>query len=380
LRKITALSGTRAEYGLLKPVLKAINDHPDLELSLIVAGMHLSDRFGNTVSDIERNNFKIKAKIESLVDDDTGAAMAESVGNCLISTVKALEKIKPDILLIIADIGPTLSGAIAGAYMNIPVAHLHGGDLSGSVDDFVRHAITKLSHIHLPATYESAERIRKLGEEEFRIFVVGAPGLDSILNNEFIHSNEIALKYNLDLTKPVLVLIQHPISTELESTEMQIRETMDALISFNNQCVIIYPNADAGGRIIIKTIEEHKQYSFIQIHKSLPHKDYLGLLKVSDVIIGNSSSGLIEAPSFNLPAVNIGSRQKNRQRAKNVIDVEHNKADIIEAINKALSQEFKNEIKDCINPYGDGKTGTKVARILSEIKLDKSLLQKKITY
>jgi UDP-N-acetylglucosamine 2-epimerase (non-hydrolysing)/GDP/UDP-N,N'-diacetylbacillosamine 2-epimerase (hydrolysing) len=381
MRKIAAITGSRAEYGLAQPIFEAIDSRKNLELSLIVTGMHLSREFGYTVREIEKDGFKIAARIENLAPEDTGAAMARSIGRCILGVVDALEEIKPDILLVLTDLGHTLAGAIAGSHMNIPVAHLHGGDVSGTVDEFVRHAITKLSHIHLTATKQSAERIIKMGEEPWRVYVVGAPGLDTVLNKKLIEQEKIAKKFALDLKKPILLVVQHPVITEVEQAKTQMRETMEALFGLKEQSIVIYPNADAGGRRMIKVIEQYMKYPFIQMYKSLPHIEYLSLMKIASVMVGNSSSGIIEAPSFHLPVVNIGTRQAGRERSTNVIDVGYNREEIVKAVKKALhDRKFRAKVKKCKNPYGDGKASQRIVKVLSKIEITPKLLQKRITY
>jgi GDP/UDP-N,N'-diacetylbacillosamine 2-epimerase (hydrolysing) len=381
MRKIAAITGTRAEYGIFKSVLREIEANPKLNLSLIVVGMHLSTEFGYTVKEIEEDGFKIEAKINVLHSEDTGAAMSKSVGRCMVRTANALEKIKPDFLLILGDRSEMLVGAVSATYMGIPVAHIHGGDISGNVDEPVRHAITKLAHIHFAATKESADRIIKMGEEPWRVHVVGAPGLDLILNEKMPEPRETAKKYGLDLSKPVLLVVQHSVVTEADDAPNQIRETLDAIVELGYQTILIYPNADAGGRRMIEVIRGYEKYPFIKTFRSLLHKEYLGLMKLASVMVGNSSSGIIEAPSFHLPVVNIGTRQRGRQRAENVIDVDYDKEEIKMAIRKALhDEEFKEKVKNCKNPYGDGKAGMRIANILSEVKIDKRLLEKRMTY
>lgn len=381
MRKIAVITGTRAEYGLAKSILKSIQKHPKLELALIVTGMHLSTEFGYTVKEIKRDGFKIDATLGTLHSADTGAAMTQTIGSCILKLADTLEDMRPDILLVLTDLGHTLAGAIAGAYMNIPVAHLHGGDVSGTVDESVRHAITKLSHVHFSATKKSAERIIKMGEEKWRVHVVGAPGLDVILNEKLIETKEIAKKYSLDLSKPIVLMVQHSVTTESDDSAKQIRETLNAIVELKHHTVLIYPNADAGGRRMIKAIKEYEKYQFIKTFKSLPRKDYLSLMKIASVMVGNSSSGIIEAPSFHLPVVNIGTREAGRERAGNVIDVDYNKNEIIKTVEKALYDEkFKEKVKKCKSPYGDGKAGERIAKVLSEIKINKNLLQKRMTY
>lgn len=381
MKKIAVITGTRADYGIYYPILKAILAHPNLKLFLIVTGSHLSPKFGNTVDEILKDGFKIKAKVDMLLDGDTGSAMARSLGTGIIGITQVLESIKPHMLLILGDRGEMLAGAIAGVHMNIIVAHIHGGEVSGTVDEPLRHAITKLSHIHLVATDESAQRIIKLGEQKDAVFVVGAPGLDTIINQELIDPITTAKRFNLDISRSILLVLQHPVTTEVKEASWQMKQTMEALVELSMQTILILPNSDAGGQAMIKTIKKYAHYPFIQSFQNLPHIEYLSLMKIANVMIGNSSSGIIEAPSFHLPVVNIGTRQQGRQRAKNIIDVTYDKTEIIKAINKALfNSNFKEKVRNCLNPYGDGKAGPKIAKILSQIKITQSLLQKKLAY
>jgi UDP-hydrolysing UDP-N-acetyl-D-glucosamine 2-epimerase len=336
MRKIAVVTGTRAEYGILKPVLKAIKACPRLDLVLIVTGMHLSKEFGYTIKEIRKDGSTIDAKVEMLYTEDTRAAMAKSIGKCIQKMTEMLERIKPDFIVLLGDRAEMLAGAVAASYMGIPIAHLHGGEVSGSVDDSVRHAITKLAHIHFPATQESANRIIKMGEDPSRIFIVGAPSLDTILNEKPPERAELSKRYGLDLAKPILLVLQHPVVTEADEAARQTKETLDAIVELKHQTILIYPNADAGGRRMIKVIKKYEKYPFIKSFKSIPYTDYLGLMKVVSVMIGNSSSGIIEAPSFHLPVVSIGTRQKGRERSTNVIDVGYNREEIVEAVKKAL--------------------------------------------
>lgn len=325
MKKIAVITGTRAEYGIFKSVLNEIEAKAGLRLSLIVIGMHLSLEFGHTVDEIERDGFKIGAKIAVLHGEDTKASMAKSIGECLTKAAEALKLIKPDILLVLGDRSEMLVGAVAATYMGIAIAHIHGGEISGNVDEPVRHAITKLAHIHFPATQESAERIIRMGEEFWRVHVVGAPGLDLILNERILGSKKVAAKYGLEVSKPVLLVLQHSVVTEADQASDQIRQTLEAVKELKHQAVLIYPNADAGGRRMIRVIKEYEKYPFVKTFKSVPHEEYLGLMRLASVMVGNSSSGIIEAPSFGLPVVNIGTRQKGRQRAGNVIDVDYDR-------------------------------------------------------
>ncbi len=376
-RKVAVLTGTRAEYGILRPILRRINDHPDLELYLIVTGMHLSDEFGYTVAEIEKDNFNVYARLNTLNKDDTGAGMSRYIGSTILKLSGIFEDLKPDMLLLLGDRGEMLAGAIVAACMNILIAHIHGGETSGSVDEGFRHAISKLAHLHFVATEDSKQKLISMGEDPSRIFVVGAPGLDDIFK-ELIPPQELSIKYQLDISKPIILLVQHPVVTEAEEAPDQIRETLEAIAELKFQTIVIYPNADAGGRRMIEIIKEYEgKYPFIRAYKSLPRRDYLSLMSIATVMVGNSSSGIIEAPSFGLPVINIGTRQKGRLRAGNVIDVGYNKEEIKRAIIKAIyDKDFRNKVKTIKNPWGDGKASERIVSVLASIKIDKNLLQK----
>jgi len=380
MRKVLYISGTRADYGLMRETLFQIKKHPQLDLEVIATGMHLMPEFGKTVNEIKKDGFRVY-EINAIYKKDNRESMSNFIGEFIQLLTKKIKKLKPDIILILGDRGEMLAGAIVGVYLEIPVAHIHGGDISLTVDEIIRHAITKLSHIHFPATKKSAERIIKLGENRWRVFKVGAPGLDEILNRRLFSKKELAQKYNLNLSKPILLIIQHSVTGETEKAGRQMKETLEAIRELKFQSIIIYPNADVGGRKMIKVIEKYRKLSFIRIYKNIPRKDYLSIMKIADVMVGNSSSGIIETPSFHLPVVNIGIRQKGRERAENVINVDYNKQEIKKAILKALyDKKFKNKVKKCKNPYGDGRAGIRIANILSKIKINKKLLQKQLTF
>jgi UDP-hydrolysing UDP-N-acetyl-D-glucosamine 2-epimerase len=379
-RKILYISGTRADYGLMRETLIAIRKHPKLKLDIVVTGMHLMPEFGKTIYDIKKDKFKIH-EIKAIYKNDSKESMSIFIGKFIQLLTEKIKKIKPDIILLLGDRGEMLAGAIVGSYLGIPVAHIHGGEVTSTVDEISRHAITKLSHIHFPATKKSAERLIKMGEDAWRIYLVGAPGLDSVLKQKLFSKEIISRKYNLDIKKPIILVIQHPVSEEFDKASYQMRETMEAIKDLGYQSIVIYPNADAGGRKMIKIIEKYRKYPFIKIFKSIPRKDYLSLMNVASVMVGNSSSGIIEAPSFHLPFVNIGSRQKSRERAENVIDVDYKRDEIKKAIKKAIhNKEFRDKIKRCKNPYVNGETGLKIAKVLATIKINKKLLEKQLTY
>jgi len=380
MKKILYISGTRADYGLFREVLFQIKKTPNLKVEIIATGMHLMSEFGKTINEIKEDGFKIH-KIDATFQSDSRESMLRFISRLILKLTKKIRHIKPDIIFIQGDRIEMLAGAIVGIYLGIPVIHSHGGEVTSTVDEIARHAITKLSHIHLVSTLKSAERIIKMGEDPSRIFVVGAPGLDVILNKKLISKETVMKKYKLDLSEPFLLVIQHPVTEEVKESAKQMRETMEALKELKYQSVVVYPSADPGGRKMIEVIEKYRNYPFIQIYQNIPHGEYLNLMKLASVIVGNSSSGIIEAPSFHLPAVNIGRRQEGRERTINVIDVDYNKEQIKKAIKKAIfDKKFREKVKKCKNPYGDGKTGKRIVKILNKIKIDKKLLQKKIAY
>jgi len=248
-RNIAVITGTRAEYGLLNPVMKAIANHSKLSISVIATGMHLSHEHGYTIDQIRKDGFRIDAAVDMLLSNDTGAAMAKSLGIGIIGITQALEHIKPDIILVLGDRGETLAAAIASSHMNIPLAHIHGGDTmtGGVIDNNIRHAITKLAHIHFPATRDSTNRILNLGEESWRVHLVGAPALDRILNADITSKAEMTHKYHLQKGKPLIMVVQHPVNTEFDQAGKQMLATLNVIVKLKRQTIIIYPNADAGG-------------------------------------------------------------------------------------------------------------------------------------
>jgi len=379
-RKVLYITGTRADYGLMQSVLNKIDSHPSLDLELIVTGMHLMDEFGNTYTEIKKDGFK-SHKIKSIFDKDDKASMSIFIGDFIKKFTERVKKIEPDFIMVLGDRGEMLGGAVVGSYMSIPVVHLHGGEITSTVDEIARHAITKLSNIHLPSNEKSAERIKKMGENPDNIHVVGAPGLDYIVEENLPSKNSLIEKYNIDDSEPLIVAVQHPVTLEVDKAQEQIKETLKALKKLNYQTILVYPNADAGGRKMIEEIRKFENEDFLDTYKNIPRKEYLGLLNICDALVGNSSSGIIEAPSFELPVINIGTRQEGRERAENVIDVDYDRKEIIKTVEKALfDEDFQNKIKNIENPYGEGRTGEKVARILEKKKINKELLRKKLEY
>lgn len=364
----------------MRATLSRIQDHPRLEVEVVATGMHLMPQFGKTIQEIKKDGWKLHP-IYATYEKDRKESMASFLGKFIQLLTSKIRKIKPHFILLLGDRAEMLGGAIVGAYLTIPVAHVHGGDISSTIDEFARHAITKLSHIHFPATKNAAKRIIEMGEESWRVSVVGAPGLDYILHGRLYSKAQIEMAYSINFTQPLILVLQHPVTLEIQDAQIQMRETMEALRELRYQTIVLYPNADAGGKKMILIIEQYRRYPFVRIYKSVPYRDYISLMKFATVMVGNSSSGIVEAPSFHLPVVNIGTRQAGRERAGNTIEVDYRKKDIQKAIRKTLfDTKFRKKLRSCRSPYGSGTAGYKIASILSKIPIDKKLLQKQLTY
>ena len=369
-KKILYITGTRADYGLMYTTLKSLNDDDNFQLDIVVTGMHLMEEFGCSINEIKQDNFKLHV-IDQIFSKDDEQSMSKFIGSLIIDLTNLMVELKPDIVLLLGDRGEMLAGAIVASYLKIPVAHIHGGDVSSTVDDSTRHAITKLSNIHFPATEKSALRIKQMGENPDNIFVVGAPGLDSIISiKNNIDENHLKKKYNIQ--KDFILVLQHPVSLEVDEAAFQISQTLDAVTSTEYQVIVVYPNADAGGRAMIEKIDEYD----IDTYKNIPHEDFIGLLGLASILIGNSSSGIIESSSFKLPVINIGTRQSGREKASNVVDVDYNSNDILDVIKYMESDEYCNNLRKCKNPYGDGKASQRICEILKNIEINNHLLNK----
>jgi GDP/UDP-N,N'-diacetylbacillosamine 2-epimerase (hydrolysing) len=376
-RKIAAITGTRADYGLMSPVYAEIGRRPGLELQLIVTGMHFLPEFASSLRQVENDCFGVLHHVQTLSPDDDGKAMAQGLGRAVIGVAEVFSTASPDLLLLQGDRGEMLAGAIAAAHMNIPILHMSGGDRSGTIDDPVRNAISRFAHVHLTTCADSSENLRRMGEEARRIFEVGEPGLDLIRSMEYLSAEELVTRFQFDPAQPIMVVAQHPVTTEAGAAAAQMRETLEAVREAGMQAVCAYPNADAGGREMQRVLESYRGEPLFRIEANLGAQCFLSLLRIARVIVGNSSSAIIEAPSFKLAAVNIGSRQHGRTRANNVIDVCHNRRAIVEAIRcAAFDAEFRAELGNCVNPYGDGRAAPRVVDILSRLSVTPGLLEK----
>ncbi|RBQ30140.1 UDP-N-acetylglucosamine 2-epimerase [Aliarcobacter vitoriensis] len=371
--KICVVTGTRAEYGLLYWLVKEIEADKDLELQLIVTGMHLSPEFGLTYKEIEKE-FKIDKKIEMLLSSDTSVGVSKSMGLAQISFAEAYDELKPDIVVVLGDRYEIFSATSAAMISRIPIAHLHGGETTeGAFDESIRHSITKMSHLHFVATQEYKNRVIQLGENPSRVFNVGGMGIENIKRLELLCKDEFEKSIDFQLNKKNILVTFHPVTLENSTAKEQFSELLNAIDELEDTNIIFTKaNSDTDGRIINQMIDKyvsnnsHKSVCFT----SLGQLRYLSALQYVDAVLGNSSSGLAEAPSFKIGTINIGDRQKGRIKASSIVDCEPNKNSILEAVKKLYSKEFQEGLKDTINPYGDGCSSKKIIEVIKNVNLN----------
>lgn len=380
MKKIMIITGSRGEWGYIRPIMRLIDQREDVEYILVVTNMHLLPAYGNSYKEIENDGFKIHYKVHMSLDGYSHVTQAKSLSIFLNSLPDIIDNEKPDWILLAGDRGEQLMGAIAGAYTYTPVAHIQAGELSGNIDGMTRHAIGKLTHMHFASNQDAADRLIKLGEEEFRVHNVGAPQIDEMVQNKFTSLKEIEDKLCLELKNGYILGVMHPVTEESDRAEIQAQVFVKALNCFDIPKIIILPNNDAGSNGVKKAIMELRKGEYYT-YANLKREDYLGLLRNANCIVGNSSSGLLEAPTFKIPAVNIGRRQSMRFRGINVIDVSFDEEEIIKAIKKAMSKEFHGYLqRECKNPYGDGHSSERILELLMNTKIDQKLLVKRLTY
>ena len=379
MKRICIITGTRAEYGLLYWLIKSVEQDKDLQLQLIVTGMHLSPEFGLTYKTIEKE-FKIDKKIEILLSSDSKVGISKSMGLAQISFSEAFSELEPDIVVVLGDRYEIFSAVSAAMIARIPIAHIHGGEITqGAFDESIRHSITKMSHIHFTATNKYKTRVIQLGENPKKVFNVGGLGIENIKRLKLLSKEEFEKSINFKLNKKNIIITFHPVTLENNSAKKQFANLLKAVDSLNDTHIIFTKaNSDTNGRIINLMIDKyveknsHKAISFI----SLGQLRYLSALKYVDAVVGNSSSGIIEAPSFKIGTINIGDRQKGRIKAQSVIDCKPSKNSILKGFNKLYSKEFQDSLKNIRNPYGDGIASKKIINILKTVKLE-NILKKK---
>ena len=379
MKTIGVVTGGRADYGISVPILRAIQHEPALRLHLIVSGMHLSDEFGLTVREIEADGVPIGARVPIPLSVDTPEAIAAAIGVAVTGFARTYAAQRPDLLVVLGDRFEMYAAAVAALPMKIPVAHIHGGELTqGALDDALRHSMTKLSHLHFVATQAYARRVMQLGEESWRVTVSGAPSLDHLSTLRLLAPHELSERLGWRWDVAPLLVTYHPVTLEYEQTEWQMTELLAALAACERPVIFTMPNADTNGRIIRRLIAE-----FVARHprahavENFGTQGYFSLMAVAAAMVGNSSSGLIEAPSFGLPVVNIGTRQHGRVRAENVIDVGSPREEIQEGLATALSPSFRASVRGLVNPYGEGHAAEIIVKRLTEIPVDDRLIQKR---
>jgi UDP-hydrolysing UDP-N-acetyl-D-glucosamine 2-epimerase len=384
MRNVCVVVGSRANYSSIKSVMRAVREHPDLTLQLVVGASALLDRFGSVIDVIEADGFEANAKVTMIVEGETPGTMAKSTGLGLLELPTLLDLLKPHVVVSVGDRFETMATAIAAAYMNIPVAHTMGGEISGTIDESVRHAVTKLSHIHFPANRQAAERIIRMGEDPSAVHVVGCPRIDLVAeiveqdgalgSTDWLEREGAGAHIELD--QPFLLVTQHPVTTEYGQGEAQINETLAALQELRMPAIMLWPNADAGSedtaRGMRKFRERHRP-EYIRFYKNFPIETWVRLMLASACVVGNSSAPIREGAYIGVPAVNIGTRQRGRDRSSNVVAVGYDRAEIVAAVRAQIAHgRYASD-----HLYGDGRAGGRIASVLAEAPLS---VQKRLMY
>jgi UDP-hydrolysing UDP-N-acetyl-D-glucosamine 2-epimerase len=381
-RNVCVVVGSRANYSSIKSAMRAVRDHPDLRLQLVVGASALLDRYGTVVDVIERDGFEPDEKVFMLIEGETPGTMAKSTGLGLLELPTAFERLQPDVVITVGDRFETMATALAATYMNLPLAHTMGGEVSGNIDESIRHAVTKFAHIHFPSSKEAAERIVRMGEDPATVHTVGCPRMDLVAETLAQNGHELSELFqfgvggSFDLDGPFLLVSQHPVTTEYGDGEDQIAETLQAVKEIGLPAVVLWPNADAGSEDVARGIRKFREFeddSKLHFFKNLPTDDYIRLMGKTACLVGNSSSAIREGSFIGTPAVNIGTRQEGRERGSNIVDVDHDGGRIAEAIRGQVEQgPYEPE-----PIYGDGHAGERIADILSSAEID---IHKRITY
>ena len=375
-RRIAVVTTSRADYSHLYWPLYELHQHPEVELSVIVLGAHLSPEFGNTLREIEKDGFPILARIECLLSSDTDTGMAKTIGLATLSLADTLSAWRPDLLLLIADRYEMLAPASVALALRIPVSHIEGGEVSqGAIDDAVRNALTKLAHIHFTSTPLSRRRVIAMGEEPWRVHRAGAPSLDHLRRSKLRSREELQQRLNLDLNQPTLLVAFHPATIHRDTTD-EADALFDALAHLPGQILFVYPNSDAGSRALVERTNAFADDRLLtRVFINLDAITYWSLLGHVDALIGNSSSGIMEEASFVLPVVNVGMRQQGRERAINIIDTPASTPAILAALQHARSPEFRNSLAGMVNPYGDGHAAERIVEVLVNTPLEGLLIK-----
>lgn len=376
MRRVCYVSGSRADFGLISCTLLRARRSALLELSVCATGMHLSPLFGHTIRDIEATGMPICGRVPAAIDGSTGEAMAKAIGQEIIGMTDVFREVQPNVVMVLGDRGEMLAGAIAAIHLNIPVIHVHGGERSGTVDEPVRHAISKLAHYHFVTTQGARERLIHMGERPEHIFVTGAPGLDDLADMPRRSRAELCGDVGFDPSKPVALVVFHPVLQEAGAAGRHVEELMHAVLSSQLQALCLMPNADAGGALVRETLQRYEGQTAVRLITHLARPEYVSWMAAADIMVGNSSSGIIEAATLGLPVVNVGERQRDRERSGNVTDAVPRRDSIAHSI-AAILKRPRGSWK---NVYGDGTAGAKIVHLLETISLSPSLLIKSNTY
>ena len=380
-RRIAVITATRAEYGYTKRLMNLMQEDPEVELQLVVSGTHLLKEFGYTVKLIKQDGFTVNAEVLMHIGGDSPNSHARSVGLGVSGFGQVFQMLSPDIVVVSGDRSEMLAATISAAYMNIPVAHIQAGELSGNIDGVTRHAISRFAHILFAANEDAGKRLERMGEQRWRIHVTGAPMLDSVLHDPKLNPATLKRKIGLDLSKPTIMVIQHAETLEHDGTYHQMLGTLEAIRRTKMQVVIINPNNDPGSFEIQRAIQHvKKELPASWVFENLERGVFLSALTHAKALVGNSSCGIIEAPALKLPVVNVGDRERGRFRARNIIDVEYGMESVSRGLQKALSPGFKASLRDCRSSYGDGRSSERVLKILKETALNQPLLDKQLAY
>lgn len=378
-KKILLVTERRADYSKFRPVINEIKKSKKLDYFLIVTGSHLRKENGYTINDIKNDGFKIHSKFRMYEKNhkDSGEHMVRSLGKSIMSLSEKVAEIKPDIILSGFDIGANFAVAIVGAHMNILVAHMEGGEVTGTIDESIRHATTKFAHVHFTTNPLATKRLIKMGENPKYVFTVGNPSFDNIKSIPKISDKKLETEFNIDLKKPFIIVMQHTVTSEVNNVEKYVLNTINAINELKIQAIIIHGNADAGSKKISRIIKHSK----IKQYTTLSFEKYINLLKCATALVGNSSSGIMEAPFLHIPSINIGTRQSGRLRSESVLDVGYSKIEIKTAILKAINdKQFHKKIKMQKNLYGDGNSAKKIVKLLENFDINKIPIQKMLTY
>ena len=382
MKKVLVFTDTRAEYGILKNTLNKIKQSKELELCIVVTGTHLLKKYGYTVNEILEDGFEVAGRIEPVLEQDDAVRVAAEMGNLLIQLSKIFAVLKPDILLLFGDRCEVLAAAAAAVSMHVPIAHISGGEITeGAMDEQIRHAVTKMAHIHFPGATEYAENIKNMGEESWRIFNVGDPGIENVKKTAIRNKAELEKELKIEIDQKTLLVTYHPVTLEIEKLESQIENLVTALSNYQGTKIITYPNSDDGSEMIIEKLKEFaRKDSSVCLVQSLGIERYISVMHYCGAVIGNSSSAIVEAPALKKAVINIGNRQKGRLMAESIICCGNSLEEIEAALQKAFSPEFQKTVQESESLYGEGNTSEEIVKVLEDLEINEKLLKKKLEW